>query len=136
MKSNCLFCKIIEKKIKSFTIYEDDYTIAFLDAFPIENGHTLVVPKKCLPTILNLEKKILHALIETQQKVTKILARKLKTKGFNFIINHHQIAGQEIAHYHLHIIPKFLPNQGYNGGKIKKSKIVKIETTWKKVVKD
>ena len=71
---DCIFCKIANKEIPSTIVYEDDMVIAFNDLNPVAPVHILVVPKKHMTDILNVEKedmKYIEAVVEAIQKITK-----------------------------------------------------------------
>lgn len=111
--STCLFCKIIQKEIPAKIIFENEYTIAFLDINPIADGHTLVIPKKCSKDLLSTDDLYLNEVALTIKKVSNILNNSaLKPWGFNYLSNQGEMAGQEIFHFHFHIIPKYASNQG------------------------
>lgn len=119
MASNmdCLFCKIVEKKIAAEIIYEDPDTIAFLDIHPKSPGHTMVVPKTHAENILGLETGKIQPTFLTVKKVTDILSRVFlptadapkgqEPNGFTIGINHGKASGQVVDHLHIHIIPRF-----------------------------
>lgn len=69
MQEDSIFTKIINGEIPCHKIYEDEYTLAFLDIHPITLGQTLVVPKKQVPFVWDLEHADYHALMDTVQKV-------------------------------------------------------------------
>lgn len=112
-KKNCLFCQIINKEKPSFKIYEDDKTYAFLDLYPVSDGHTLIVPKNHHENALDCSEDDLQAVALTSQKVAKILNKTLSPVGFNFISNNGRVAYQMIMHYHVHVLPKYKAGQGY-----------------------
>ena len=66
---DCIFCKIVSKEIPTKILYEDEYTIAFLDAFPIAKGHTLVIPKQHYAKIQDLSSEINEKLFNTVHKL-------------------------------------------------------------------
>lgn len=100
---DCLFCKIIEGVIPSKTIYESEYVIAFLDINPKECGHTLVVPKKHIKDIYELED--INILKKECEKVAGILNKKLSCTGLMFLTNTGSL--QDVKHLHIHIIPQY-----------------------------
>lgn len=100
---DCLFCKIIEGIIPSKTIYESENVIAFLDINPKECGHTLVVPKKHIKDIYELEDT--NTLKEECEKVATIINEKLNSTGIMFVTNTGSL--QEVKHLHIHLIPEY-----------------------------
>lgn len=103
----CIFCKIINEEIPSYKIFENKNILAFLDAFPTNLGHILIIPKVHSKDIFEIQE---NTLIEISQ-LSKILADKLKLKlkcdGINILQNNNSVAGQEVMHYHMHIIPRY-----------------------------
>lgn len=93
-------------------VYEDDDTMAFLDTNPSAPGHTIVIPKYHKSNILELDEHELVAVFKTVQKVTEKIRKNMKPDGFNIGINHGNVAGQRIPHFHVHIIPRFKDDKG------------------------
>ena len=106
MEDNCLFCKIIKGEIPAHKVYEDAYSLAFLDIRPVNSGHTLVIPKLHSENIYTLAKDTLHQLADTAQKVS-IALKEIGAEGVNIIMNNDASADQVIFHAHLHLIPRF-----------------------------
>jgi len=105
MKDDCIFCKINKKEIPSYTIYEDDDFRAFLDINPITNGHTLLVPKKHYENMFELEEEMIPKIYNVAKKINEIFKEKLNSEGFTLIQNNGH--GQDVKHYHLHLIPRY-----------------------------
>lgn len=106
-KNNCLFCKIINKTIPSFIIYEDEKTLAFLDIMPVTKGHILIIPKIHSDNFLESNETDTLAVIKTAKVITSKLNELLNTNNFNLLINNGVNAGQTIYHFHCHIIPRY-----------------------------
>lgn len=106
---NCLFCKIIANEVPSYTVYEDEYTRAFLDIMPRTSGHTMVILKKHGWTILDYTPEELSSLMATVQKVVRALTTIYKTEVFTLGINHKEEQG--VHHLHVHVLPRF-PDDG------------------------
>ena len=104
---DCIFCKIIDGKIPSAKVYEDDKVISFLDIMPANKGHCLVVPKKHYETLLDIPNEDLANLIKTTKKVAKALSLSIGNGSYNVVMNNGKVAGQLVAHAHIHIIPRF-----------------------------
>jgi histidine triad (HIT) family protein len=103
---NCIFCKIINKEIGSKILYEDNYSLAFLDIFPISKGHTIVIPKNHYKNIEDIPEKELIEVIITVKKIANKLHNKLNLEGYNILQNNFKAAGQVVEHCHFHIIPR------------------------------
>ncbi len=101
----CIFCKIINGEIPSYTIYEDEYVKVFLDIHPISNGHTLIIPKKHFENLYEMDSETLTKIEITSQKVGTLLKEKLGCKGITRLQNNEY--GQEVKHYHMHLIPRY-----------------------------
>lgn len=101
---DCIFCKIVEGKIPSRKITETGKSLAFLDAFPLTKGHTLVIPKKHYVKIEEMSKEDNSDLFE----VVRILAGKIERLAPSSLIAIHngKESGQEVPHVHVHIIPR------------------------------
>lgn len=111
---SCIFCQIISGDIPAFTIYEDEYVKAFLDISQTTKGHTLVVPKIHSTTMLEIaDETIDRALFRAVRKVAHTLEQTLKCGGFNIVSNVHELAGQTVFHTHVHIIPRYGANDGF-----------------------
>ncbi len=107
MENNCLFCKISNKIISSFDIYENDAVFAFLDINPISPGHTLVIPKIHAENLFDLTDEQISLLFKAVRDVALLLKKRLNSEGFTIGINHGRISGQAVEHIHIHIIPRF-----------------------------
>lgn len=108
----CAFCEITEGRTKAERIYETEGVIAFLDINPRAPGHSLVIPKKHVKLLANLEEDLVVELFIALREVLKILKRALNPNGFNIGINEEKAAGQEIPHLHVNIFPRFSGDKG------------------------
>ena len=102
---NCLFCKIIEKKIPSRFVHEDDYAVAFEDVNPQAPVHTLIVPKKHIPDIHSIaisERELIGHLFFVAKSIAS--QKGLEKGGYRMVINNGQDAGQSVFHVHLHLL--------------------------------
>lgn len=104
---NCIFCKIIKGELPAQRVYEDDNYLAFLSIGPVNNGHTVVIPKKHTATFAELEPQEAADLIQMVQKLAKEIKAKLNADAFNLGLNNGEIAGQVIPHVHWHIMPRY-----------------------------
>jgi len=104
---DCLFCSIVSGEIPSYTVYQDEKTQAFLDINPNTRGHTLVIPKEHARYLTEMDDKGIEAVFKTVRKVVTGLQAALNPEGFNLVVNHGEVAGQIIHHFHCHIIPRY-----------------------------
>jgi histidine triad (HIT) family protein len=102
---SCLFCEIAAGTLPATMVYEDDQALAFEDIHPLAPYHLLIVPRKHIPTINDLEPED-NALIGHLFQVAKTMAKKLNidVKGYRTVINCNLAAGQTIFHVHLHLL--------------------------------
>lgn len=102
---NCLFCKIINNEIPSYTLYEDDLVKVFLDINPKSNGHSLIIPKKHYLDLDDIDQETLNHILCISKKIKMLIQERLNPDGITLIQNNG--SAQEIKHYHLHIIPVY-----------------------------
>lgn len=110
---DCIFCKIAKGIIPSHKIYEDDDVLAFLDISQVTPGHTLVISKKHYDNFLTTEKDIMHKVMDVAQRIGQAEMSILGAKGVNILTNVNKEAGQSVFHFHVHIIPRYIANEGF-----------------------
>lgn len=103
---DCIFCKIINGELPTSRVFENDNVIAFLDINPINLGHTLIVPKKHVESLFEVDEETLKEIMLAIQKVANGITKALGVDGFNVMQNHGVVAGQIIPHLHWHVIPR------------------------------
>jgi histidine triad (HIT) family protein len=108
-RSNCVFCNIVNGKVPSDRVYEDDLVVGFWDANPAAAIHILIVPRKHIPT-LNDVKPEDHILCHVGQVARKIAEDfGVAESGYRLMINVNRGGGQVIFHLHAHLIAKNRP---------------------------
>lgn len=95
-----IFTKIINGEIPSFKIYEDEHTFAFLDIHPVAPGHVLVVPKKQVEFLWDLDDATYQAVMAAAKKIALHLREKLAVPYVG-----EQVIGVDVPHAHVHVIP-------------------------------
>ena len=106
---DCIFCKISNKEIPSRIISETENSIAFLDAFPVSRGHTLVISKNHYEKVQDMTDIDNSDLFDT---VHKVISKVDKLTGSTLLAIHNgKDSGQEIPHVHVHLIPRELDDQ-------------------------
>lgn len=99
---NCVFCKIIKAEIPSSKVWENKEFLAFLSIAPINPGHTLVIPKKHIDYIFDLDDGLLGQLFIMCKPIAQAIKKAFDPKTGKVGI---MVAGGEIAHAHIHLIP-------------------------------
>ena len=107
VEKECPFCDIADKIDKSRIIYEDSTWIAVLDKYPVNMGHTLLIPKRHCATYFDLNEIESDSLSKTIRIITKLLKVRYEAQGFNIGVNCGNVAGQTVMHCHIHIIPRY-----------------------------
>jgi histidine triad (HIT) family protein len=101
----CVFCKIVNKELPAFTVYEDENFMAFLDIRPMNPGHTLIIPKKHYEWTWEVEN--FGDYFEVAKKVALAAMKALDSRMVNFLT-----AGLGVPHAHIHVVPRF-ENDGH-----------------------
>ena len=103
----CVFCKILNGEIPGSKIYENDYCVAILDISQTTKGHTLVIPKRHVENVFDLNNEECAAIMEACVYVSNKLKEKLGVENINLLNNSGTLAGQVVMHFHMHIIPRY-----------------------------
>ncbi len=104
--TNCIFCKIINKELNSTIIYEDDDCIAFKDIYPKADVHILIIPRKHIVSMLEIDTIDSDLMGKLMVNVNKI-AKQLNLEGYKVHINTGLKGGQEVFHLHIHLLANF-----------------------------
>lgn len=103
---NCVFCKIINGEIPALKVYEDQYTLVFMDIADDVDGHMLAIPKKHVNSILDCNAEDLYHLMETVKKIANHCVDNCGYDGINLLNASGESAGQSVPHFHIHMIPR------------------------------
>lgn len=104
--AECLICQIIEGKVPSKKIYEDDEILAFLDYNGAARGHTYIVPKSHVPIFEQVPDELVEKIFSIANKISTALFESLNVQGTNIFIANGVSAGQAIAHFIVNIVPR------------------------------
>jgi histidine triad (HIT) family protein len=104
---NNVFAKILRGEIPAFKVYETDKALAFMDAMPQSDGHTLVIPKTSARNFFDIAPDALADLIKATQHVAKAVREAFKPDGMRIIQFNESAAGQTVFHIHFHIVPYY-----------------------------
>lgn len=102
---DCIFCKIANGEMPRQTVYEDDLVMVIMDAYPVVDGHALVIPKKHYSDYKELDNEILNHILKVANEVGSKMMEKLGSTGFTFLVNYGD--RQKVKHFHLHLLPDF-----------------------------
>ena len=101
---DCIFCKIVKREIPAKIIAETEKSLAFIDAFPLTKGHSLVIPKNHYEKVQDISAEDNADLFET---VRKVISKVDKISNATLLAVHNgKESGQEIPHVHVHLIPR------------------------------
>jgi diadenosine tetraphosphate (Ap4A) HIT family hydrolase len=104
----CIFCRIVRGEAERSVVHEDERTIAFMDIKPVTPGHLLVVPRVHAPYLADLDAEDGAQIFRAGQRAAAALrASSLCCDGVNLYVADGAVAGQEVFHLHLHVVPRF-----------------------------
>lgn len=115
MVHECIFCQIIRKQAPANVVYEDQQVLAFLSNRPVNEGHTLVVPKKHYENIFEIPEEEVSYLFRVVKRITVAVKNATAAEGIRIVQNNGWAAGQVVFHLHVHVIP-MEPNDGFVHG--------------------
>lgn len=115
MTEDCIFCGIVAGDIPGRIVGENDHAVAFLDANPMSEGHTLVVPRDHRERFDDMTAEEASAVFELAHSLAPTIHDAVDADGATIGMNDGEVAGQEIPHAHAHIMPRF---EGDDGGPI------------------
>lgn len=105
---DCIFCSIIEKKVESSFVFEDDLVIGIMDLFPATEGHLLIIPKQHSELLADLDDEYAERMYRAGKYISRGMRKtSLKLEAISFVLSDGRSAGQEIPHVHLHLIPRY-----------------------------
>lgn len=105
-EENCIFCKIIRGEIPASVVFEDDHCLAFMDVFPISEGHCLLIPKKHFVNMFDVDPDVVAHLAKRLSDLSKRVQKATGAQGVLNIVANGEGAGQDVFHLHLHAIPR------------------------------
>ena len=97
---NCIFCKIIKGIIPSYKVFEDEDVLAFLTIGPINEGHTLIIPKNHIVNFYEMEEFINTKVFSTAKKIAEKISQTLNPQKVGLLV-----AGWDVPHTHIHVVP-------------------------------
>ena len=136
--NKCVFCEIIIGNIKARKIHETEHSIAILDAFPLKKGHSLLISKTHRPKIQDLSIEENSDIFCTLHFLTEKIEKAMDSNSSLISIHNGKNAGQEIPHFHIHIIPASESNRNTSIHSLFDKKNIptdELDDHWKKISK-
>ena len=130
---SCIFCKIVRKQAPASIIYEDETVMAFLDIRPLNEGHTLVIPKKHYVDIFDIPEDQLSQVHKVAKQVSAAIKKATNADGISIIQQNGKAAGQDIFHFHVHAVPRFEGQKLPSFSALKEVERVKLDGMAKKI---
>ncbi len=107
MSEKCVFCQIISKEKYAYLVHEDEKCVAFLDAYPVTEGHTLVIPREHYESIYEIPEDILAHIMTICKRLALDYQQIFQTIGLNIIQSNGVVAKQTVFHFHVHLVPRY-----------------------------
>ena len=108
MDEHCVFCAIITKDEQASIVFENDFSISFMDRYPLNRGHLLVIPKQHYQYLTDMENNDVAQLFEIVNMLSKHVWKTVNADGLNISQSNGLAASQDIFHVHIHVIPRFI----------------------------
>ena len=105
-EAHCTFCDLIKGAAEVSICYEDSDALAFMDIQPVNAGHVLVVPREHYESLLDIPRELAMHLFEVALTLGPVIRDVSAAEGTNIIVNSGAAAGQDVFHYHVHVIPR------------------------------
>ena len=106
MTTACIFCQIIAGQSPAHKVYEDAHVLVFMDAFPVTDGHTLVVTKEHAATLFDASPEALQVVMAAARRVAHGIRQVMQPAGLMVFQLNGEAAGQTVFHYHMHLLPR------------------------------
>ncbi len=103
----CIFCAIVDGKIPSAKVYENEHVFAFMDIAPANPGHLLIIPKQHYRNIFDMPADVGSKIMEAAIPLAAAIREALKPDGLNLFQSNEPAAFQTVFHFHLHLIPRW-----------------------------
>jgi len=133
---SCVFCAILKRQSPASIVYEDEHVMAFLDIFPQNDGHTLVIPTKHHETVYTLSEEETARLFSVARKVALAVKKTVNAQGITIAQHNEAAAGQDIFHMHIHVIPRYVGQRLRRLEELTESSRVKLDEIASRIKKN
>ena len=103
---HCIFCEIVHGAGEASICYEDDRALAFMDIQPVNPGHVLIVPREHFESLNDVPEALAMHLFSVALRLGPVVRRLSRSSDLNVVVNSGEAAGQNVFHYHVHLIPR------------------------------
>lgn len=103
----CSFCEIAAGEAPAAIVWQDESVLCILDLYPATRGHALVLPRRHIESIYAMPEELGASIMAAAVKVAKVIKQRLSPAGLNLVQSNEAAAGQTVAHFHLHIVPRY-----------------------------
>jgi histidine triad (HIT) family protein len=104
--SDCVFCEIVKGRIPSIRVFEDEDFVVLMDINPVTAGHCLLVTREHYPTTSQIPDALLAKALPLAKRLADAAMAGVGADGYNLIVNNGRVSGQDIEHWHLHVLPR------------------------------
>src|SRR4030067_1546123 len=103
----CIFCRIVQREAPASIVYEDEKVLAFLDIRPLNEGHTLVIPKEPCETVYDIPEELNAHIYRIVKRTAVVVKNATKADGITIIQQNGHAAGQEVFHLPVHVVSRY-----------------------------
>lgn len=129
----CQFCRLVRKEDDASIVFEDERTMAFLDIRPVNDGHTLVVPKDHYENVYEIPEDEIARVYKTVRKVASAIKKSVRADGLSITQHNGGAALQRVFHFHVHVIPRYEGQRFPRPDELSEAKREKLEEVAEKI---
>lgn len=111
-EADCIFCRIVRGEAPAHFVLREELVSAFMDIYPASRGHVLVIPNRHAVTLWDLNDDEAGRILQAARRIAGALRQALEPAGLNLLQSNGRAAGQEVFHFHLHLIPRYGGDEG------------------------
>lgn len=105
--TNCIFCRIVAKEIPAAVVYEDEHTLAFMDAGQVNPGHVLVATREPFVTLMDADEESAAAMMRAARRIARAVQAAFQPDGITILQANKPAGWQTVPHLHLHVLPRY-----------------------------
>ena len=110
--ADCIFCRIVRGEAPSFKLYEDDLSFAIMDINPFNHGHALVLSRRHAANVYEIDDDSIAGVARTARRIAAAVNDAVQPDGINIVQANGPGAAQSVLHYHVHVLPRRLGDNG------------------------